>query len=88
MKRAKGLKADYRGATPEQVAAAMLKYRPGANRSCEASPGPSQQDSDDQTYAEASRAALDSACNLGRRFLETDESDISEEAPAQGSPRK
>ena len=24
----KGLKADYRGATPEQVAAAVLRYRP------------------------------------------------------------
>ena len=25
----KGLKADYRGATPEQVAAALMAYRPG-----------------------------------------------------------
>lgn len=24
----KGLKADYKGATPEQVAAAVLRYRP------------------------------------------------------------
>ena len=29
VKREKGLKADYQGATPEQVAAAMLKHRPG-----------------------------------------------------------
>ena len=25
----KGLKADYQGATPEQVAKAVLRYRPG-----------------------------------------------------------
>ena len=29
-KRTKGLKADYRGATPEQVALAVLRYRPDA----------------------------------------------------------
>lgn len=29
-KRHEGLKADYKGATPEQVARAVLTYRPGA----------------------------------------------------------
>ena len=33
MARKKGLKADYQGATPEQVSAAMLRHRPGANLS-------------------------------------------------------
>ena len=28
----KGLKADYQGATPEQVALAVLRYRPGKAR--------------------------------------------------------
>ncbi len=28
-KRKQGLKADYKGATPEQVAEAVLRYRPG-----------------------------------------------------------
>lgn len=28
----KGLPADYRGATPEQVALAVLRYRPGKAR--------------------------------------------------------
>ena len=77
MKRKKGLKADYQGATPEQVTAAMLKHRPGANLSCEASSEPLPQDPDEKAYAEASRALLDSACSYGRQYLESDESDIS-----------
>ena len=28
----KGLKADYRGATPEEVALAVLRYRPGKKK--------------------------------------------------------
>ena len=70
MARKKGLTADYQGATPEQVAAAMLKHRPGANRSCEASSVPLPQGSDD-------RAVIESACNRGRQLLETDGSDTS-----------
>lgn len=31
----KGLKADYQGATPEQVAMAVLRYRPGKAVACD-----------------------------------------------------
>ena len=77
MARKKGLKADYQGATPEQVSAAMLKHRQNANLSGAASSEPLPQDQDEKAYAEASRAVIESACNLGRQYLETDESDIS-----------
>lgn len=88
MARKKGLAADYQGAPPEQVAAAMLKHSPGANQSGVSKTSPSPQDSDDQAYCESLRAVLADAEEIGRQALRSVDSDTSEEEIYQDSLRR